>query len=219
MKDNFAKLWEYKIKILICTAAVLLINIVHNTAVLLPAVLVIFALLTVMKLQNKVRLKSILSVIFLAFFFSLVQALSVGSNAVYELNFAGLRICIFNEGVQRGILTFLRITGSMGTIFIMMGSMKYASLISALKWMRVPEAFLEVLVIAIKYVFIFKDEIFTIRKAQRARLGYGSMAKSVQSVGNIGGIVLSRAFDRSGNLAKSMKSRGYNGSNIINHEG
>lgn len=198
-------------------SAILLVNIVQNAYVLLAAAILVLVLSLVAKLKGRVRLKAMLPMLFIALFMSVVQAVSIGSHILYSIHFAGLTLNLYAEGLARAGLTFLRIWGSMGTILLLMSHMKINEFISGLCWFRVPRALIEVMVIALKYIFIFADEAAAIRKAQRARLGYVGFRRSVVSIGNAAGMILSGAFDRSRALAKALKSRGYNGS-IVHFE-
>jgi cobalt/nickel transport system permease protein len=155
----------------------------------------------------------------MAVMLSSIQMMTIGSERLYGITFAGISLQVCREGVETGILTFLRISGSMGTVLLLIGSLRFGDFMRALRWFKLPVAFAEVMVMAVKYIFIFKNDAFTIRKAQRARLGYKGPVKSIHSIGNVAGIVLFRAFDRSKTLAGSMKSRGYDGRNIIFDEG
>ena len=57
----------------------------------------------------------------------------------------------------------------------------------------------------------------TIRDAQKMRLGYSSLARSLRSFGELMGSAVIRAYDRSIAVYEAMMLRGYNGTarNIV----
>lgn len=200
-----------KMKIVICFTAIIIINSFKQAYVLMPILGFIFLLLARNVFNKRIRLKSILQIFLIAFVLAFLQSANIGSTLIYKLNFAGLSISLFYEGVTNGILTLGRVMGSFGCILILTATVRLREFISVLGQLRLPEAFTEVLIFAVKYIFIFREEAGSIRKAQKARLGYANINNSVFSVSNMAGIILIRAFDNSRNLAKSMKSRGYTG--------
>ncbi|MCX7923590.1 MAG: energy-coupling factor transporter transmembrane protein EcfT [Clostridia bacterium] len=212
-------LWEIRIKLLLVLAMVVGINLSGDSFALVPVVTGIYVFVTFFVFKKKLNPKSIAIVMFIAAALGGVQVVTVGSRVLHSINIFSATISFYEEGLRRGVFTFLRISGSTGVIFLAISSMSLNSFFMALRQLGLPLAFIEVMTIALKFTFIFKDEVFTIRKAQKARLGYSSLLQSAKSTGDIGGIVLLRAFDKSKVLAKSMKSRGYNGANIVHREG
>lgn len=208
------KIWKPRIAVIALIITVITLNLISDIRVLIPVALFItgFAVRS-----RNIRVKSLTTIVFLALALLVMQAVTIGTDILYQVNVKLFSVHFYTQGIQKGMVTFFRILGNMGSIFITMGATNQTGLVGVLQWFRVPKAFIEVMMIAIKYIYIFKEDILSIRKAQRARLGYGSFGKSVRTTGNIGGIVLCRAYDRSKILLKAMKSRGYDGTNMVNN--
>jgi cobalt/nickel transport system permease protein len=171
-------------------------------------------LITILALYHRkinVRLKTIIAIIIFAAMLGLIQIFTIGTQVIYSKRISFFTLNLYKEGFDKGLISFLKISGSMGAVIMLMRSIKMGEFIEALKWFRLPTAFIEVLTFAVKFIYIFKDEAASIIKAQRARLGYKSFYISIISMSSVAGIVLTRAYDRSKMLSKSMKCRGYNG--------
>lgn len=198
-----------RILVIVCLVAIIVINVVKNPYFLAAMGIIAFLLLIYTRTERRYSLRSLLLIMLMAFGVSLIQALTIGTNVIYNLCIFCLSTDIYREGLNLGTLTVLRVWGGISVIFLLMSVMKFEEFLDVLKWMKVPGAFIEVMTFAVKFIHIFKEEVSAIRKAQRARLGYGSFMKSARSLADIAGIVLTRAYDRSRMLEKSMKSRGY----------
>jgi cobalt/nickel transport system permease protein len=146
---------------------------------------------------------------------ALIQVFTHGSQVLYLWQIPGNTFVVYKEGLQAGILIFLKIISSTSLLLLFFRSLKLSEFLTALKELGLPKAFIEVSVMAVKYIFIFKDELANITKAQKARLGYRNLPHSLISMGNAGGILLDQAFAKSEELAKALKCRGYDGSSLI----
>jgi cobalt/nickel transport system permease protein len=207
---------KVNIKIILAFILVIGINLIHNSTVLIPITSIAEAIVLYIVIKKEFRLKSVILILLIATMLALIQTITYGKIIFYRLNILTVTIYFYNEGIARGTLTFLKIVSGTGIIIILFNSISLLEFVAALRRMKIPKAFVEVMIIALKFIYIFREDIFIIRKAQKARLGYRNLRQSVITTGNIGGIVLCRAYDKSIVLQKSMKSRGCDGNNIIN---
>ena len=60
-------------------------------------------------------------------------------------------------------------------------------------------------------IFIFLNEIDTMQKAQKTRMGYNSYWNSLQCLGSLISNIFLRSLDKSETLQHSLDSRGYTG--------
>jgi len=86
-----------------------------------------------------------------------------------------------------------------------------SSLQSALAWLRVPPALVELLGLAWRQATVLRDTLATARDAQMLRLGWSTRGRALRSSGTLAGVVLGRALDRTGTLADALALRGYGG--------
>lgn len=207
--DN--KFWKSRIKIISCILSVVLIGLIANVQILLTALIIVLATLILFRMKFKIPMKSIFFIMLFAFTLGFIQTISIGEHSIIEWPLFSLKVHLYKEGLSIGIITFLRITSSMGIILLLIRSIKINDFQAALAWMKVPKLFLEIMMFSIKYIYIFKEEAVSVIKAQRSRLGYKGFYRSIISMSCVAGIVLTRAYDRSKVLSKAMQSRGYNG--------
>lgn len=203
------------IRIFLCFIGVLLVNIFGNLYFLIPSGLILSAFVARYAFLQRIKLIAYLPVLFMAIMISLVKAASFGSTVFYKTQVFGYGLNVYNEGILSGAHIFLKILVSTGLIIILFLPIKMIEFTAALSWLKIHEAFIEVFMIAIKYIYVLGDEISTIRKAQRARLGLKGARRSILSAGNAGGMLVLRAFDRSEALSKALKCRGYKGGSLV----
>ncbi|MCX8131181.1 MAG: energy-coupling factor transporter transmembrane protein EcfT [Clostridia bacterium] len=211
MLSRWKRYIEAENKIVAVVLLVLAIGIAQSKSILSVTAGVIMLLLIITHKRTGIRFYTIVAVVLFAGILSLIQVFTVGQNILYTFDMHFLRIDLYEEGVEKGIISFLKIWGSMGAVMLLMHTISFGEFINALKWYRLPKAFIEVLTFAVKFIYIFREEATNVIKAQRCRLGYNGICKSIVSVSSVAGIVLTRAYDRSKTLSKSMKSRGYHG--------
>lgn len=211
MNRQLTGIQKAKIKILFCIALILVISLLQSVPVLLFSAIIIITMLVINRRKSNVSLKTIAAILIFALMLGLIQVFTIGKEVIYSIKFTFITINLYKEGFDRGMISFLKISGSMGAVMMLIRSIKMGEFIEALKWFRLPAAFIEVLTFAVKFIYIFKDETDSVIKAQRARLGYKGLYKSIVSMSSVAGIVLTRAYDRSKILSKSMKCRGYHG--------
>ncbi|MDF2523433.1 MAG: cbiQ [Clostridiales bacterium] len=211
MYKELTGIQKAKLKIITCIVLVLMLSLLQSLLLLTISVVLLITILALYHRKINVRLKTIIAIIIFAAMLGLIQIFTIGTQVIYSKRISFFTLNLYKEGFDKGLISFLKISGSMGAVIMLMRSIKMGEFIEALKWFRLPTAFIEVLTFAVKFIYIFKDEAASIIKAQRARLGYKSFYISIISMSSVAGIVLTRAYDRSKMLSKSMKCRGYNG--------
>jgi cobalt ECF transporter T component CbiQ len=211
LDNKFSGPFQSRLKIIACILFVIFIGLINYIPGLSMALFIVLTALVLFKLKYKTPIKSLFFIILFASILASIQSITIGQNFLLKIDMFFFTINVYKEGLNIGIITFLRITNSMGAILLLIRSIKINEFQSVLEWMRVPKLFLEIMMFAIKYIYIFKEEATSVIKAQRSRLGYKGFYKSVISMSSVAGIVLTRAYDRSKVLAKSMQSRGYDG--------
>jgi energy-coupling factor transporter transmembrane protein EcfT len=208
MQDSRSDQWKLLALFIATIAAVLLVNVIHNLQVLFFMFLGTETAILVLLLTARIRLRTLLLMGAAALGPSLVQALSIGSLPILSISILGLQIHVFSEGMQLGLVTFFRVSGCMGLMTLFMRKAGISGFVKVLRQLPLPMALTEVLLFSVKFIHVFKEEGDSIRKAQKARLGYIGLNRSLHSAGHMGEAILCRAFDRSSTLAKAMRSRG-----------
>ena len=70
-----------------------------------------------------------------------------------------------------------------------------------------------------RYIFVLLEDVIIIRDAQKIRLGYKGVMRSLKSLGELAGTALIRAYDQSLSIYEAMVSRGYNEKMFITYPG
>lgn len=113
---------------------------------------------------------------------------------------------------QDGLMIAVRIIGAVSIVVVMGFAMPFREFITALLWLKVPRGFIEILMFAYRYIFLFLEEAMVIYNAQKNRLGYSSIRLGLESFGILTGSLILKAFNHSHNITVSMVQRGYDGS-------
>jgi len=156
--------------------------------------------------------KRMLPALGIALIILITQIFFYGSTPLFTIPiFHHQMIVGYMEGLQHGMLLMMRVLAGISLILFLTVTTTVEQLIFAAGWFRLPHPLIEIMTIAYRYIFIFLEEFDRLKKAQKMRLGYSGWRKSLQSVGNLGGIIIIRVFDKSEMLYHTMRSRGYQG--------
>jgi len=149
----------------------------------------------------------------------LLRAFFTGKDELFSVSFFGFTVSAYREGLIEGIYGASRILGAVSVITVLGFSTPFTDIISALSWFRVPRGLTEILMFAYRYIFMLSDEAWVIYYAQRNRLGYSNLRRSISSFGILAGSLTLKALEHSQNTATAMVQRGYDG-NIpgLNHK-
>ncbi|MDI6801498.1 MAG: cobalt ECF transporter T component CbiQ [Thermodesulfovibrionales bacterium] len=115
------------------------------------------------------------------------------------------------DGLIDGILIACRIIGAVSVVAVLGFSTPFTEIMSALSWMRIPKGFIEILMLAYRYVFVLLEDAMVIYNAQKNRLGYCSIKRGLSSFGTLAGSLVLKAFEHSHNITTAMIQRGYDG--------
>jgi energy-coupling factor transporter transmembrane protein EcfT len=78
----------------------------------------------------------------------------------------------------------------------------------ALRWYRVPEALVDLLVLAHRHAVCMREAFETGVEAQRLRLGWSTRTRALRSAGVLAGLTIGRAVDRAQLVADAIAIRG-----------
>jgi cobalt/nickel transport system permease protein len=116
------------------------------------------------------------------------------------------------EGLTRGTLLGSRVLGAVSVV-LFLGSVTPAyKIFHGLRWFRVPESWVEIALLVYRYIFTLLDQTADVAAAQRLRLGYSGVRRSLQSLGTLAGTVVTRSLDQAMRTYDAMSLRGYQGS-------
>jgi len=145
---------------------------------------------------------------------AMILALKVfmGSGDTFVLfTFGAYDFLAHREGLHEGLLIVSRIMGAVSVAILLSQMMTFTETMAALAWLRVPRGLVDVSLFAWRSLFMLYDDAGIVYTAQKNRLGYCGMRRSLRSFGSMAGMLTIRAFDGSQSMTTAMTQRGYDG--------
>jgi cobalt/nickel transport system permease protein len=142
----------------------------------------------------------------------LLRALMTGTTPLASLPLGPWRLVLYREGLTDGALIAARSLGSISAIVVLCTFTQAHEIFAALSWARLPRTWIEIALLMLRSIFTLMEQAASVLAAQKARLGYASYRRSLESLGSLAGIVMLRSIDQAGRTHQSMVARGYQGS-------
>lgn len=149
--------------------------------------------------------------LFIAVMVLLLKLFLSGKETLFSIEIMGLNIIGHSDGLMEGVMIGSRIVGAVAIVALLGFSTPFTEFMAALSWFRVPKSFIEILMLAYRYIFVLTDDAHVIYNAQKNRLGYATMRRSLHSFGVLAGSLTLKAFDHSQRTTVAMVQRGYDG--------
>ncbi len=209
--DHFLTKTDARVKLIV--ALTLLLMVLSYKGILFPLIIAAFSLLACMRMSIPMRVMLLrfsqpmfiaLVVLLLKFFFS-------GNEILFSINVFGLKVAGHTDGLLEGIQITSRIIGGVSLVVALGFATPFIEFTAALSWLRVPKVFIEIMMFAYRYLFMFLEDATTIYSAQKNRLGYSGIRKGMTSFGVLTGSLVLRGFEQSQKTADAMMQRGYTG--------
>ena len=192
-KENALTRLDPRVKILASLTAI--VCILLSTRVILP--LGAFTICIAIFFRLRIPLKLILGRLTLPLMFVLVLVLLQALNGVSVLH--------------AGFLLASKVMGSL-SIVILLGTVTPAhKIFGALRSLKIPQGWVELAMLMYRSIFILLEHASEGACAQRVRLGYLGLRRSLSSLGVLAGSVLVRSMDQSMQTHEAMVLRGYTG--------
>jgi cobalt/nickel transport system permease protein len=183
------RIWMPSLAFVVCVTAMLVIGI--------PVKLVL------------VRLAGPMSIVIVLV---VLQTFLTPGTAIARFSLFGSNFQASHEGFMRGIVLGSRVLGAVSAI-LLLGSVTPAyKIFHGLRWFRVPEGWVEIALLVYRYTFTLLDQTADVAAAQKMRLGYSGVRRSLTSLGVLAGTVVIRSMDQAMRTYEAMSLRGYQGS-------
>ncbi len=162
----------------------------------------------------------VITCLFLIFFFG-------NGEVIYETGIFG--IVVTDDSWHYGLYTFFRVLGCFPLLGFLALTTPIAKIFHCLDTLKVPKILTEIGLLMYNTIFIFLNEIDTMQKAQKTRMGYHSYMNSMMQkaqktrmgyhsymnsmrcLADLISNIFLRSLDKSETLQHSLDSRGYNG--------
>jgi len=210
-RDNAFSRTDTRVKLIIALSAIL--AVMFSSRVFLPLAAFGFCLsamvglglpprIVVLRLAGPLGIAGVLVVL---------QAFFTRGAPVLEFSVLGIDLAATREGLEKGTLLASRVMGSMSVVLLLGAVTPAYKVFHALRWLGVPEGWVEIALLVYRYTFVLLDQTADVAEAQRVRLGYSNLRRSVNSVGVLAGTVITRSLDQAMRTYEAMALRGYDG--------
>ena len=145
---------------------------------------------------------AVITCVFLIFFFG-------SGKVIYNTGIFG--IVVTQSSLDLGIKTFCRCFACFSCLGFVTLTTPIADLLQCLHSIKVPVLFIDIALLMYNTIFIFLDQLYTMRNAQETRLGYMGSKSTYKSLGMLFSNLFFRSLDKSETLQCSLESRCYQG--------
>jgi cobalt/nickel transport system permease protein len=132
--------------------------------------------------------------------------LTTGS-VIFTITILGHNFCATQEGLKIGLVMGSRVVGAVSVIILLSAVTPADKVFQALRWFGVPEAWVEIALLVYRYVFVVADQTADVIAAQKVRLGYSSLRRSMSSLSQVAGTVVVRSMDQAMRTYEAMTLR------------
>lgn len=210
-KDHLFSQIDARVKLSVSLLVLTMVLSYKGLAFPLFILVISLVLCTMMKIPLRVFLLRFSEPFFIACVIILLKFISCGQEVIFSIKVCGIAITGYNDGLINGLQIASRILGAVSIMIVLGFSMPFIEFMSALSWMRMPKGFVEILMLAYRYVFLLLEDAMIIYHAQKNRLGYSNIKQGLCSFGTLTGSLVLKAFDHSQHVTVAMIQRGYDG--------
>jgi cobalt/nickel transport system permease protein len=210
-KENVLSKVDARVKLVV--TLVLLIMVLNYKGVMFPLFVAAgsFSLCLMMRIPARILVLRFIPPMVIALVVLLLKVFLTGSEQVFSVHLFGLDITGSQEGLEEGLQITGRIVGGVSLVIVLGFATPFIEFMAALSWLRIPKSFIEIMMFAYRYLFVFLEDATTIYSAQKNRLGYSGIKKGLSSFGVLTGSLVLRGFEQSQKTADAMVQRGYTG--------
>ena len=145
---------------------------------------------------------AVITCVFLIFFFG-------SGKVIFDTGLWGIGVT--QSSLDLGIKTFCRCFACFSCLGFVTLTTPIADLLQCLHSIKVPVLFIDIALLMYNTIFIFLDQLYTMRNAQETRLGYMGSKSTYKSLGMLFSNLFFRSLDKSETLQCSLDSRCYQG--------
>ena len=145
---------------------------------------------------------AVITCLFLLFFFG-------HGELIYDTGLWGIGIT--QSSLDLAVTTFCRCFACFSCLGFLTLTTPIADILQCLHMIKVPVIFIDIALLMYNTIFIFLEQLGTMRNAQETRLGYMGSKSTYKSLGMLFSNLFFRSLDKSETLQCSLDSRCYQG--------
>ena len=195
------------VSIFLMVLTLILDNLILDTFVFILMAILVLAVARI-SLKNYFKFLTIpiifavITSVFLIFFFG-------SGKVIFDTGIWGIGVT--QSSLDLGISTFCRCFACFACLGFLTLTTPIADLLQCLYKVKIPVIFIEIALLMYNTIFIFLDQLSTMRNAQETRLGYVGTKSTYKSLGMLFSNLFFRSLDKSETLQCSLDSRCYQG--------
>lgn len=139
----------------------------------------------------------------------LAITLGPGDLPLFAPPFFDLALGLSHAGLRQAILVLARACAAITCLYLLALTTPMTEIIALLRRLRVPSLLLELMLLAYRQLFIFRETARKMTVAQQSRLGYATTANSLRSLAATSANLYLRTHRGSRLLHRALVSRGY----------
>ncbi|MCU0523307.1 MAG: cobalt ECF transporter T component CbiQ [Elainella sp. Prado103] len=118
---------------------------------------------------------------------------------------------VSHSGLTEAVIVALRSLSSTACLLFILFTIPFSELLWVLRQWRLPIVLLDLLLLMYRFIFLFLDVSLQLQLAQRARGGYRTRQRWMQSISLLVGQLVVRSLQRYQQLSQGLAARGFNG--------
>jgi len=210
-RDNALTRVDPRVKLFAALASIL--ATVFSTRVFLPLAFAGISLMAMLSLSIPLRLVflRLAGPIVIVLVIVILQSFLTPGEPILQLGFLGYHLAATDQGLWSGLLVGSKVIGAVSVVMLLSFVTPAYKIFHSLRWFRIPEAWVEMALLVYRYTFALLDHAADIAAAQKTRLGYSTLPRSLASMGVLAGAVVARSLDQALRTYEAMVLRGYQG--------
>ncbi|HAH20802.1 MAG: cobalt ECF transporter T component CbiQ [Omnitrophica WOR_2 bacterium GWF2_43_52] len=208
-KENYLTNIDARIKLIFVIATMVLCLLSAKSFLPLGIAVAAICFLGTIKVPFRVMLVRFSAPLGIALTVVLLQIFLFGKSPIIKVHLFGYTLVGYMEGLQRGLLILSRVTATVSLVIFLSMTTPLNKLLAAAGYFKVPATWIEITMLAYRYIFMLFEDVSIVRDAQKMRLGYSNVARSLRSIGELAGAAVIKAYDQSLAVQEAMMLRGY----------
>jgi cobalt/nickel transport system permease protein len=199
-----------RVKTAVLLAAIIVAAVLRHWYLISLLMAVVLLLLFVVRLSWKSLLRRMTIPFGVAWLVFINLLFTHGQHVIVWVNLKYAVLPVYREGLAEGIVIFLRIITTVVIASLLSLCTPMPEILATLRGLRIPGIIIDLAEMIYRYVFLIRETVVTMRKAQLSRCSEErSWLFRLQDMGVLAGNVLIKAMERSIRIYKSMLARGY----------
>ncbi|MDR2698357.1 MAG: cobalt ECF transporter T component CbiQ, partial [Candidatus Methanoplasma sp.] len=142
---------------------------------------------------------------------ALIFAIVTNGETVMRITIFGFAINFTDAGVSLALLIYARATAALLLMFAFAASTPVPHLSAALRKLRLPDVFVEMMVLIYRYTFLLMESAERMHLAAECRFGYSGYGKKMRTTSKLAAGVFIRSLDTAERGQITLQCRNYKG--------